>query len=212
MACILLLELCCKGPWFTSIQENGCDKGVHQSYLGTERNTYVIPSFQPCQCCSCLCYPGEYLGLGTLISYNWAQVLEACDSLDITCPLCRASVENEAHFTLCCSALNDLRERFIPDKFCNQQSSFKHVLLLSTENQNIIKNFSINLYLAFKRREIAVNDNFYVNIHLLVYSIQTLNCDRNCYRSCLMYDYNLTWPLFSHLHFIIAHLKKKMFV
>ena len=26
-------------------------------------------------CCCGLCYPGEYLGLGTLISYNWAQVL-----------------------------------------------------------------------------------------------------------------------------------------
>ena len=161
--------------------------------------------FQPCQCCCCLCYPGEYLGLGTLISYNWAQVLEACDSLDITCPLCRASVENEAHFTLCCSALNDLRERFIPDKFCNQQSSFKHVLLLSTENQNIIKNFSINLYLAFKRREIAVNDNFYVNIHLLVYSIQTLNCDRHGCSSCLICDYDLAWPIFSCLYFIFLH-------
>ena len=27
------LELCCEGPWFTSIQEDGCDKGAHQSYL-----------------------------------------------------------------------------------------------------------------------------------------------------------------------------------
>ena len=27
--------------------------------------------FQPCQCCCCLYYPGEYLRLGTLISYNY---------------------------------------------------------------------------------------------------------------------------------------------
>ena len=33
------LDLCCEGPWFTSIQEDGCDKGAHQSYLGAERNT-----------------------------------------------------------------------------------------------------------------------------------------------------------------------------
>ena len=33
--------------------------------------------FQSCQCCCCLCYPGMYLRLGTLVSYNWAQVLEA---------------------------------------------------------------------------------------------------------------------------------------
>ena len=53
-------------------------------YLGTERNIPVIPNwFQPRQCCCCLCYPGEYLGLGTLISYNLAQVLEACDSLKL---------------------------------------------------------------------------------------------------------------------------------
>ena len=40
-------------------------------------------SFQPCQCCCCLCYPGEYLRLGTLVSYNLAQVLEACDCLKL---------------------------------------------------------------------------------------------------------------------------------
>ena len=51
---------------------------------------------------------------------------------DTICPLCRASVESEVHFTLCCSALNDLRVRFIPDKFCIQPSSFRLVLLLST--------------------------------------------------------------------------------
>ena len=76
---------------------------------------------------------------------------------DTICLPCRAFVENEVHFTLCCSALNDLRERFIPDKFCIQPSSFRLVLLLSTENKNIIKNFALFLYLAFKRREIAVN-------------------------------------------------------
>ena len=78
------LELCCEGPWFTSIQEDGCDQGAHQSYLGTEKNTPVIPNwFQPCQCCCCLCYPGKHLWLGTLVSYYWARVLEACDCLKL---------------------------------------------------------------------------------------------------------------------------------
>ena len=70
MAYILLWS---SAPWFTSIQEEGCDKGAHQMHFETERNTSVIPN---CQCCCCLCYPGEYLRLGTLISYNWAQVLK----------------------------------------------------------------------------------------------------------------------------------------
>ena len=36
------LELGCEGPRFTSIQEDGCDKWVHQWYLGTGRNTPVL--------------------------------------------------------------------------------------------------------------------------------------------------------------------------
>ena len=36
------LELCCEGPWATSIQEDECGKGAHQLYLGAERNTPVI--------------------------------------------------------------------------------------------------------------------------------------------------------------------------
>ena len=93
------LELCCEGPWFTSIQEDGCDKGAHQSYFGTKRNTLVNPNwFQPCQCCCCLCYPGEYLRLGTLISYNWAQVLEACNCLKLL----------SIHFDLCVDAIQKL--------------------------------------------------------------------------------------------------------
>ena len=102
---------------------------------------------------------------------------------DTICPLCRASVESEVHFTRCCSVLNDLRERFIPGKFCIQPSSFRLVLLLSTENKNIIKNVAIFLYLAFKRREIAVNYFIfflYVNIHPHVYSSHI-----HCYSSYL---------------------------
>ena len=66
------------------IQEDGCDKGAHQTYLGTERNTPVTPNwFQPCHCCCCLCYPGEYHRVGTLTSHNWAQVLGAGDCLKL---------------------------------------------------------------------------------------------------------------------------------
>ena len=37
------LQPCCEGPWFTSRQEDGCDKGAQQSYLGPERNAPVLP-------------------------------------------------------------------------------------------------------------------------------------------------------------------------
>ena len=78
------LELCCEGPWFTSIQDDECKNGAHHSYLRAERNALVNPNwFQPCQCCCCLCYPEEYLRLGTVISYNWAKVFEACNCLTL---------------------------------------------------------------------------------------------------------------------------------
>ena len=82
MACILLWSSAVRVHDSQAYRKLDVTKGAHQSYLGTERNTPVIPNwFQPCQCCCCLCYPGEYLRLGTLISYNWAQVFEACDCL-----------------------------------------------------------------------------------------------------------------------------------
>ena len=46
------LELCCEGSWITGKQEDGCDQGAHQSYLGTEGNAPIIRNcFQPCQYC-----------------------------------------------------------------------------------------------------------------------------------------------------------------
>ena len=38
------LQLCCESPWFSLIQEDECDKGAHQSYLGTYLNAPVIPN------------------------------------------------------------------------------------------------------------------------------------------------------------------------
>ena len=84
-------------------RKDGFDKGAHQSYVGAERNTLVNPNwFQPCQCCCCLCYPGEYLRLGTLFSYNGVQVLEACDCLKLLF----------IHFDLCVAATGVVCHQF----------------------------------------------------------------------------------------------------
>ena len=73
------LQLSCEGPWFSSIQEDGCDKAAHQTYFGTERNAPVVPNcFQPCQCCSHLCYPGEYFRFGTLVLALKCPTNECC--------------------------------------------------------------------------------------------------------------------------------------
>ena len=45
--------------------------------LVIERNTPVIQNwFQPCQCFCCLCCPGEYLRLGTIISLTEPRSLK----------------------------------------------------------------------------------------------------------------------------------------
>ena len=93
--------------------------------------------------CVCVC---------VCVSVCLSVCLSLSASLFLSLSRFRAAVENEVYFTLCCSALKDLRQRLIPDKFYCQPSSFRLVLLLSTENKVIIKNFAIFLYLAFKRR------------------------------------------------------------
>ena len=80
---------------FICIQEDECDKAVHQSYPGNERNAaFVADRFHPCHCCCHLCCTGEYQWLGTLaslliscvfwiFSHNWAKVLEALGCLKL---------------------------------------------------------------------------------------------------------------------------------
>ena len=63
------LELCCEGH--NSRAYRKMDVTRERINHGTEKNTPVIPHwFQSCQCCCCLCYPGEYLRLGTPVSFS----------------------------------------------------------------------------------------------------------------------------------------------
>ena len=78
MACILL--------WSSAVRVHS--KAYRKTDVTMERISRILElreilSFQTCRCCCCLCYPGEYLRLGTLINYNWAQVFEACDCLKL---------------------------------------------------------------------------------------------------------------------------------
>ena len=102
MACILLWSAAVRGHDSQANSKMDVTReGAHRWFLGSERNTPVIPNwFQLCQCCCCLCYTGEYLRLGTLISYNWDQVLETCDSpklLSIHFDLCVAATSVVCH-------------------------------------------------------------------------------------------------------------------
>ena len=65
------LELCCEGPRFTSIQEDGCDKEAHQFILELRE---ILLSFQTAFIlvnAAVVCAILEiYLWHGSLISYN----------------------------------------------------------------------------------------------------------------------------------------------
>ena len=116
---------------------------VQAVYLSVDVNKYITNSLIKFR-----------FGVSPIVVHSLRYKTRA--NADTICPLCRAAFENEVHFTLCCSAVKDLCQRLIPNTFYSQPSSFRLVLLLSTENKVIIKNFAIFLYLAFKTKSIAI--------------------------------------------------------
>ena len=61
----------------------------------------VLSLVYHCQCCCCLCYPGGYLRLGTLINCNWAQVLQACGNLKLLSICFDLCVDEHRVFSVC---------------------------------------------------------------------------------------------------------------
>ena len=56
----------------------------------------------------------------------------------LACPFCRNDTETEMHFILICPKYNEIRELYIPKKYCNCPSSFKLTLLLATSNKSLL--------------------------------------------------------------------------
>ena len=80
MACILLWSSAVRVHDSQAYRKMDATRERISRILELREIFFVNPNwFQPCQCCCCLCYPGEYLRLETLISYNLAQVFEARD-------------------------------------------------------------------------------------------------------------------------------------
>ena len=67
-------------------------------------------------------------------------------------PLCREEQEDEIYFVLCCPILNDLRQQLIPYRFFRQPCLFRLTMLLSSENEEIVRNLELYLYRALKIR------------------------------------------------------------
>ena len=76
---------------------------------------------------------------------------------DLTCPVCKNCEENELHFMFCCPFYEDLRKMFIAPKFYRNPSSFHLSILLSSKNNETVRNLCAFLYKAFKQREIFLS-------------------------------------------------------
>ena len=69
------------------------------------------------------------------------------------CKLCNThSVENEYHFLLCCEHYSDLRSLYLPVKYHMRPTLNKFNILMSSQNEIIVKAIATYLVHAFKRR------------------------------------------------------------
>ena len=76
---------------------------------------------------------------------------------DLICPLCGKTEENEMHFVLVCPWLAELREQFIPKKFTRQPCLNRFIMLITSRNENVVKQLALYLYKAFRLRDTLCN-------------------------------------------------------
>ena len=70
------------------------------------------------------------------------------------CFNCDNVVENEYHFLLICPFYNDIRSTYINRKYYSPPSLHKFHMLMSTKNENLIKNLAMYVYYAMKLRKL----------------------------------------------------------
>ena len=107
---------------------------------------------------------------------------------EMMCPFCTVSVENEAHFVLCCPGLDDLRRRYIHPKYFIFPSDFRLTLLLSTKNEGTLQNLALYLYEAFNRRKIIMSWST-SNIKMFMMDLQSLCCYLFVFCVILVFDF-----------------------
>jgi hypothetical protein len=95
------------------------------------------------------------LGISELAVHHYRY--RVFNNVDLLCPLCKETEENEMHFVLCCPALIHIREKYIKAKYYRQPSLFKLKLLMSSASGEVVRSFSLFLFKAFKLRDIAIS-------------------------------------------------------
>lgn len=73
------------------------------------------------------------------------------------CPYCNDTVECEYHFLLICPLYNELRARYIQKKYYNRPNLNKFYILMASNRKVVIRNLSMFIYYAFKKRSFELN-------------------------------------------------------
>ena len=70
-----------------------------------------------------------------------------------TCPYCETCIENELHFVLQCPLYASLRCKYLHDMYVNDVSVASYVRLMSSDNETAVKNVSMFVHGALKKRD-----------------------------------------------------------
>ena len=71
----------------------------------------------------------------------------------LLCPYCKYTKENEIHFVLSCPLYENIRKRFIKEKYYRNANMFKLRILFCSQHHQTIEDLCHYLFLAFKIRE-----------------------------------------------------------
>jgi hypothetical protein len=73
-------------------------------------------------------------------------------------PYCKTTVQSEFHFLLICTLYDNIRTLYIDKKYYEMPDMNKFNALMSSSNENIVKNTAIMLYKASKTRDTFVTN------------------------------------------------------
>ena len=96
-------------------------------------------------------------GCGMSIIATHARRYKYNRDADLQCRLCHNACEDELHLVFCCPCLSDLRVDLIPSRYYSYPCTFRLVLLLATQNHQVLHDLAIFLYLSFKRLNIVAS-------------------------------------------------------
>ena len=69
------------------------------------------------------------------------------------CPYCETVLEDEFHFVLVCPLYSTLRSTYIPLKYINNPTLYNFYNLMSSQNNEYIRNLAMFIFHGLKERE-----------------------------------------------------------